>query len=68
MLYQVLLTQIKYKEMFEWFEKYREQMFKEWTRKKLFQLEVQSIKECSSALTNVKKKMKTELHGMMEKK
>ena len=43
-------------------------MFKEWTRKKLFQLEVQSIKEGSSALTNVKKKMKTELHEMMEKK
>ena len=56
MLYQVLLTQIKYKEMFEWFEKYREQMFKEWTRKKLFQLEEQSIKVCSSALKNVKKK------------
>ena len=36
--------------------------------KKLFQLEVQSIKVCSSALKNMKKKMKTEIHGMMEKK
>ena len=54
--------------MFEWFEQYREQMFKDWTQKKLFQLEVQSIKVCSTALKNVKKKMKTELHGMMEKK
>ena len=54
--------------MFEWFEKYREQMFKEWTRKKLFQLEEQSIKVCSSALKNVKKKIKTEIHGMMENK